>query len=144
MRFMMLLKADKRTEAGELPSRTDLEVMGKYNEELVKAGVLVDGAGLQASSKGAKVVFKNGKPHVTDGPFPETKELLAGYWIIQVNSKAEAVEWARRVPVGTIPGAGRDPEIEVRQMFELSDFPDLPPQVEELEKNFPSLRDVKK
>src|SRR5688572_5844116 len=143
MRFMMLLKADQRTEAGELPSRADLEVMGKYNEELVKAGVLVDGAGLQASSKGAKVVFKNGKPHVTDGPFPETKELLAGYWIIQVNSKEEAIDWARRAPVGHIPGAGRDPEIEVRQMFELSDFPDLPPQVEELEKNFPSLRDMK-
>ena len=144
MRFMMLLKADKRTEAGELPSRADLEVMGKYNEELVKAGVLVDGAGLQASSKGAKVVFKNGTPHVTDGPFPETKELLAGYWIIQVNSKEEAIEWARRAPFTHIPGAGRDPEIEVRQMFELADFPDLPPQVEELEKNFPSLRDTSK
>lgn len=136
MRFMMLLKADKRTEAGELPSREDLEVMGKYNEELVKAGVLLDGAGLQPSSKGAKVTFPGGKPQVTDGPFPETKELIAGYWMIQVKSKDEAIEWAKRVPFDRIPNAGRVAEIELRQMFEISDFADVPPQVAELEKAF--------
>jgi hypothetical protein len=136
MRFMMLLKADKRTEAGELPSREDLEVMGKYNEELVKAGVLLDGAGLQPSSKGAKVTFPGGKPQVTDGPFPETKELIAGYWMIQVKSKEEAIEWAKRVPFDRIPNAGRVAEIELRQMFEISDFADVPPQVAELEKAF--------
>ena len=91
MRFMMLLKADKTTEAGVLPTREDLEIMGKYNGELVKAGVLLDGAGLQPSSKGAKVTFQNGKAHVTDGPFAETKELIAGYWMIQVKSKEEAI-----------------------------------------------------
>lgn len=140
MRFMMLLKADKRTEAGELPSREDLEVMGKYNEELVKAGVLLDGAGLQPSSKGAKVTFPGGKPQVTDGPFPETKELIAGYWMIQVKSKDEAIEWAKRVPFDRIPNAGRVAEIELRQMFEISDFEDVPPQVAELEKSFRSSR----
>jgi len=143
MRFMMLLKADKRTEAGELPSRQDLEVMGKYNEELVKAGVLLDGAGLQPSSKGAKVTFPGGKPQVTDGPFPETKELIAGYWMIEVNSKAEAIEWAKRVPFDRIPNAGRVAEIELRQMFELSDFADVPPEVAELEKSFKAGRAAK-
>jgi hypothetical protein len=136
MRFMMLLKADKRTEAGELPSREDLEVMGKYNEELLKAGVLLDGAGLQPSSKGARVTFPDGKPQVTDGPFAETKELIAGYWMIRVKSKEEAIEWAKRVPFDRIPNAGRVAEIELRQLFELSDFADVPPQVAELEKSF--------
>ena len=136
MRFMMLLKADKRTEAGVLPSRRDLEVMGKYNEELVKAGVLLDGAGLQPSSKGAKVTFPNGKAQVTDGPFAETKELLAGYWMIQVRSKEEAIEWAKRVPVDCLPGDGRPPEIELRQVFEVTDFPDVPPGVAEMEESF--------
>jgi hypothetical protein len=93
MRFMMLLKADKTTEAGVLPTKKDLEVMGKYNEELIKAGVLLDAAGLQPSSKGAKVTFQGGKPQVTDGPFAETKELLAGFWMIKVKSKEEAIEW---------------------------------------------------
>lgn len=136
MRFMMLLKADKRTEAGVLPSRQDLEVMGKYNEELVKAGVLLDGAGLQPSSKGARVTFPDGKPQVTDGPFAETKELIAGYWLIRVKSMEEAIEWAKRVPFDRIPNAGRVAEIELRQLFELSDFADVPPQVAELERSF--------
>jgi hypothetical protein len=136
MRFMMLLKADKNTEAGVLPTRKDLEVMGKYNEELVKAGVLLDGAGLQPSSKGAKVTFQNGKAQVTDGPFAETKELLAGYWIIQVKSKEEAIEWAKRVPFEHLPNNGRNPEIELRQMFELEDFPDVPPDVARIEESF--------
>jgi hypothetical protein len=125
MRFMMLLKADKRTETGALPTARDLEAMGKYNAELIKAGVLLDGAGLQPSSKGAKITFPNGKAQVTDGPFAETKELIAGYWIIQVKSKEEAVAWARQVPVDQLPGNGRIPEIELRQMFEMSDFPDV-------------------
>jgi hypothetical protein len=140
MRFMMLLKADKITEAGVLPTEKDLEVMGKYNEELVKAGVMLDGAGLQPSSKGARVTFPGGKPQVTDGPFAETKELLAGYWIIQVKSKEEAIEWAKRVPLGPLPGSDRVPEIELRQMFELEDFPNVPPAVAEMEQSFKSGR----
>ena len=136
MRFMMLLKADRITEAGVLPTHKDLEVMGKYNEELVKAGVLLDAAGLQPSSKGAKVTFPNGKAQVTEGPFAETKELIAGYWMIKVKSKEEAIEWAKRVPFDRLPSSGRAPEIELRQMFELEDFPDVPPDVAELEKSF--------
>jgi len=140
MRFMMLLKADRRTEEGVLPTQQDLEVMGKYNEQLLKAGVLLDAAGLQPSSKGAKVTFENGKPRVTDGPFAETKELIAGYWMIQVNSKAEAVDWAKRVPFDHLPSAGRTPEIELRQMFELSDFADVPPEVASMERTFTARR----
>src|SRR5213593_4192992 len=96
VRFMMIVKADKTSEAGVPPTRKDLEVMGQYNEELVKAGVLLDAAGLQPSSKGARVTFQGGKAQVTDGPFAETKELIAGYWMIQVKSKEEAVAWAKR------------------------------------------------
>jgi hypothetical protein len=136
VRFMMLLKADKTTETGALPTHQDLEVMGKYNEELVKAGALLDAAGLQPSSKGAKVTFQNGKAQVTDGPFVETKELLAGYWMIQVNSKEEAIAWATRVPFDHLPSNGRAPEIELRQMFEITDFPDEPPAVAEMEESF--------
>lgn len=122
MRFMMLLKADKDTEAGVPPTEEALAAMAKYNEELMKAGVLLDGAGLQPSSKGARVTFEGGKPRVTDGPFTETKELIAGYWMIQVRSKDEAIEWAKRVPVDHIPERDRTAEIELRQMFELEDF----------------------
>ena len=136
MRFMMLLKADRTTEAGVLPTREDLEVMGKYNEELVKAGVMLDGAGLQPSSKGAKVTFQNGKAQVTDGPFAETKELIAGYWMIQVKSKEEAIEWAKRAPFAKLPNNGRVAEIELRQMFEIEDFADVPPAVAEMDKSF--------
>jgi len=140
MRFMMLVKADKTSEAGVLPTQKDLEVMGKYNEELVKAGVLLDLAGLQPSSKGAKVSFQGGKVQVTDGPFAETKELIAGYWVIQVKSKEEAIAWAKRVPFDRLPSSGRAPEIELRQMFELTDFPDVPPDVAKLEETFQSGR----
>src|SRR5687767_1601595 len=140
MRFMMLLKADKTTEAGVLPTHKDLEVMGKYNEEMMKAGVLLDGAGLHPSSKGAKVIFKDGKPQVTDGPFAETKELIAGYWMIQVSSKEEAIAWAKRAPMGQLPGDGRAPEIELRQMFEITDFPDVPPEVARMEESFKASR----
>ena len=140
MRFLMFVKADKTSEAGVLPTQKDLEVMGKYNEELVKAGVLLDAAGLQPSSKGARVAFQNGKLQVTDGPFVETKELIAGYWMIQVKSKQEAIEWAKRVPFDRLPSDGRTPEIEIRQMFEVTDFPDAPPEVVELEQSFKSGR----
>jgi hypothetical protein len=133
MRFMMLVKADETTEAGVLPTREDLEVMGKFNEEMLRAGVLLDGAGLQPSSRGAKITFVNGKPHVTDGPFAETKELIGGYWMIQVKSREEAIAWAVRVPFDQLPHKGRAPEIELREMFELEDFPDVPPAVGELE-----------
>jgi hypothetical protein len=137
---MMLVKADKQTEAGALPSAQDLEIMGKYNEQLIKAGVLVDGAGLQPSSKGARVTFEGGKTRVTDGPFAETKELIAGYWIIDVKSREEAIEWARKVPFDRIPNDGRVAEIELRQMFEVADFPDVPPEVAQMEQSFSSSR----
>ena len=127
MRFMMMVKADSRTEAGVLPTQQDLEAMGKYNQELIKAGVMLDGAGLQPSSKGARVAFPGGVPRVTDGPFVETKELLAGYWLIQVKSKEEAIEWAKRIPFAQLPCDGRVPEVEVRQMFEDSDFAEVAP-----------------
>jgi hypothetical protein len=115
MRFMMLVKADKDSEAGVLPDERILADMAKYNEEMVKAGVMLAGEGLQASSKGARVRFSGGKPTVTDGPFTETKELVAGFWLIQVKSRQEAIEWARRVPFD-------EGEIEIRQVFELEDF----------------------
>ena len=119
MRFMMIVKASKDSEAGVMPSEELLSAMGKYNEELVKAGVLLDGAGLQPSSKGARIKFSGGKRTVIDGPFAETKELIAGYWIIQVKSKEEAIEWAKRAPA---PHESQDSEIEIRQFFELEDF----------------------
>jgi hypothetical protein len=138
---MMLLKADKVTEAGVLPSREDLEVMGKYNQELIDAGVLLDGAGFQPSSKGAKLTFPDGKPQVTDGPFIETKELIAGYWMIKVKSKEEAIEWAKRVPFDRIPNNGRVAEIELRQMFEIEDFQDVPESISKMEQGFRASRE---
>src|SRR5215510_7522176 len=131
---MMIVKADKRTEAGVMPTEQELADMGKYNQQLIDAGVLVDGAGLQASSKGARVGLKNGKVVVTDGPFAETKELIAGYWIINVKSKAEAIEWAKRIPFNQLPNAGREPEVELRQFFEIEDFPNASAEVVEQEK----------
>jgi len=120
MRFMMIVKATKDSEAGHMPSEKLLSAMGKYNEELMKAGILLDLSGLQSSAKGARVRFSNGKRTVTDGPFAETKELIAGYWIIQVKSKEEAIEWAKRVPFE--PGLQPEAEIEIRQFFEMEDF----------------------
>ena len=119
MRFMIIRKADKNTEAGVMPSEQLLTEMGKYNESLVKAGALIDASGLQPSSKGARVKFSGGKPTVIDGPFIETKETIAGYSIIQVKSKEEAIEWVKRWP--TLDGGG-NVEIEIRQMFTLEDF----------------------
>ena len=129
MKFMMLLKADKNTEAGKLPTRDDLARMGKYNEELIRAGVMLDGAGLQPSSKGARVTWRQGVPVVVDGPFAETKELLAGYWMIKVNSLQEAIDWAKKAPFDLLPQQGGEPQIELRQVFELEDFPDVPDEV---------------
>ena len=120
MRFMMMIKADKKSEAGVLPDEKEFAAMGRYNSELIKAGAMLDGAGLHPSSKGAKVTFTNGKPTVIDGPFPEAKEIIAGFWIIQAKSKEEAIEWAKRVPFG--PPFSGDGEIEVRQVYENEDF----------------------
>jgi hypothetical protein len=116
MRFMVLVKADKNSEAGILPDQKILTDMGKYNEELIKAGVMLAGEGLQPSSKGARVKFDGAKRTVTDGPFAETKELIAGFWIWQVKSKEEAIEWLKRAPFGG------GTEIEIRQVFESEDF----------------------
>jgi hypothetical protein len=122
MRFMMMIKANKDTEAGVMPEEKTLAAMGKYNEELVKAGVMLEGAGLKSSAYGARVKFAGGKPRVIDGPFTEAKELIAGYWLIQVKSKEEAIEWAKRVPFDPDVHMGGEGEIELRQLFEMEDF----------------------
>jgi len=123
MRFMILVKANTDSEAGVLPDEKILTEMGKFNIELEKAGVLLAGEGLQASSKGARVKFSGGKQTVTDGPFTETKELIAGFWLWQVKSKEEAIEWVKRAPFET------GEEIEIRQVFEAEDFgPALKPE----------------
>jgi hypothetical protein len=119
MRFMVIVKADKNSEAGVLPDQKLLADMGKFNEELVKAGVMLAGEGLQPSSKGARIRFSGDKRTVIDGPFSETKELIAGYWLFQTKSLAEAIEWVKRSPN---PSPGRDSEIEIRQVFETDDF----------------------
>ena len=133
MRFMVIVKATKESEAGVMPSTQLLTEMGKFNEELVKAGVMLAGEGLQPSSKGARVRFSGNKRTVIDGPFAETKELIAGYWLWQVKSKEEAIEWVKRCP-NPMPG---DSEIEIRQVFEADDFgaeftPELRAQEERL------------
>ena len=115
MRFMVLVKADKNSEAGVLPDTKLLAAMGKFNEDLVKAGVMLAGEGLQPSSKGARVKFSGGKKTVIDGPFAEAKELVAGFWLWQVKSKAEAIEWLKRAPF-------EETEVEIRQIFEAEDF----------------------
>jgi hypothetical protein len=118
MRFMILVKASKDSEAGAMPSERLLRDMGKFNEELVKAGVMLSAEGLHPSSKGARVKFSKDKRFVTDGPFAETKELIAGFWLWQCKSKEEAIEWAKRCPNPT----GAEGEVEIRQVFEASDF----------------------
>ena len=133
MRFMIIVKATKDSEAGVMPSEQLLTEMGKFNEELVKAGVMLAGEGLQPSSKGARVRFSGSRRTVIDGPFAETKELIAGYWLWQVKSKEEAIEWVKRCP-NTMPG---ESEIEIRQVFEAEDFgaeftPELREQEERL------------
>src|SRR6201987_5447897 len=119
MRFMIIVKASKDSEAGILPSEQLLAEMGKFNEELVKAGVMLAGEGLQPSSKGARVRFSGDKRTVIDGPFAETKELIAGFWLIQVKSRDEAIAWVKRSPN---PHPGTETEIEIRQVFEAEDF----------------------
>src|ERR1700756_590844 len=133
MRFMVMVKATKDSEAGKMPSRELLEAMGKYNEELAKAGILLAGEGLQPSSKGARVRFSGKKRTVVDGPFAETKELIAGFWLWKVKSKEEAIDWLKRCP-NPSPG---ESEIELRQVFEAEDFgaefaPELRQQEERL------------
>jgi hypothetical protein len=120
MRFMMIVKATKESEAGVMPEEKLLDAMTKYNEELAKAGVLVDMAGLQPSSKGARLIFSGRKRTVVDGPFAESKELIAGYWLIDVKSKEEAIEWAKRCPDPM--GDGKEGVIEIRPLFGLDDF----------------------
>jgi len=140
MRFMIIVKANKDSEADMLPGPELLAEMGKYNEELVKAGVMVDGAGLRASSRGARVVFKGDTRAVLDGPFAETKELVAGFWIWQVKSREEAIEWVKRCPN---PHEGEG-EIEIRQVFEADDFgPALTPELREAEERLRAKIDAK-
>lgn len=115
MRYMMIVKADPNTEAGVMPTEQELADMAKYNEQLIKAGVMLAGEGLHPSSKGAKVRFDGAKRSVIDGPFTEAKELIAGFWLMQVKSKEEAIEWAKRVPF-------TEGEVELRQVFELEEF----------------------
>ena len=134
MRFMIIVKASKDSEAGKMPSQELLAAMGRYNEELVKAGIMLAGEGLQPSSKGARVRFSGDRRIVTDGPFTETKELIAGFWLWQVKSKEEAIDWVKRCPN---PMPGTEAEIEIRQVFEAEDFgaeftPELREQEERL------------
>ena len=130
MRFMVIVKADERSEAGKLPSEKELTAMGKFNEELVKAGVMLAGEGLRASSKGARVRFAGGTKTVTDGPFAETKELVAGFWILQTKTMEECIEWIKRAPFPTDSGS----ELEIRQLFEADDFgEDFTPELREQE-----------
>jgi hypothetical protein len=139
MRFMVIVKASKESEAGVLPSTEILATMGKFNEELVKAGVMLAAEGLHPSSKGARVRFSGGKKTVIDGPFAETKELIAGFWLWQVKSKEEAVEWLKRAPFdgGT--------EVELRQVFEADDFgPALTPELREQEQRLRAQSAAKK
>jgi hypothetical protein len=128
MRFMVMIKADEQTEAGAMPTEEELTAMGRYNEELVKAGVLLAGEGLHPSSQGALVTFTDGQPTVIDGPFAEAKELVAGFWLLDVKSKEEAIEWVKRVPCTE----GAETSIEIRQVFEAEDFgAELTPELRE-------------
>ncbi|NVJ02936.1 YciI family protein [Myxococcus sp. AM009] len=134
MKVMVLVKATKNSEAGVMPSEKEFADMGKFNEELVKAGVMLDGDGLRPSSAGKRIRFSNGTRRVIDGPFAETKELVAGYWIWQVKSMEEAMEWARRCPD---PMPGEESDLEIRPFYELADFgaeftPELRAQEEKL------------
>jgi hypothetical protein len=132
MRFMVIVKANEDTEAGVMPSEELMTAMGKYNEELVKAGIMLAGEGIHPSSKGARVRFSGNKRIVIDGPFPETKELVAGFWLWEVKSLAEAIEWVKRCPNPT----GAESEIEIRQVFEAEDFgTEFTPELREQEEH---------
>jgi hypothetical protein len=140
MRFVVMVKATKDSEAGKMPSTKLLEEMGKFNEELVKAGIMLAGEGLHPSSKGVRVKFNGDTRTVTDGPFAETKELVAGFWIWQVKSLQEAIEWVKRCPN---PHEGEG-EIEIRQVFEADDFgPALTPELREAEERLRAKIDAK-
>ena len=128
MRFMVMVKATKDSEAGVMASQEAMDAWGKYNEELVKAGVVLAAEGLHASSKGARVLFSGAKRTVVDGPFTETKELVAGFWLWQVKSKEEAIEWVKRCP-NPMPG---DSEIEIRQVIEMADWGELTPELQKM------------
>ena len=146
MRFMVIVRATKNSEAGILPTETLLADMGKFNEELAKAGVLLAGEGLQPSSKGARVKFSGSKRTVVDGPFTEVKELIAGFWLWQVKSREEAIEWVKRCPH---PMPGEDAEIEIRQLYEAEDFgeeftPEMRKQEELLRKKVTAQAGAKK
>ena len=131
MRFMVMVRATKNSEAGAMPSEELLAAMGRFNQELIDAGIMLAGEGLQPSAKGARVEFSRGRRTVVDGPFAETKELIAGYWIWQCKSKAEAIEWAKRCPD---PMPGEDAALEIRQIFEAEDFGEaLTPELREQE-----------
>jgi hypothetical protein len=141
-RFMVIVKATKDSEAGVMPTQELLEQMGKYNEELAKAGVMLAGEGLQPSSKGARVRFSGSKRTVIDGPFAETKELIAGFWLIQAKSKEEAIEWIKRAPN---PSPGEDSEVEIRQVFEAEDFgEEFTPELREQEERIRARIEKKK
>lgn len=130
MRFIVMIKATPQSEAGEMPSEAVLTAMGQYNEELVEAGVMLGGEGLHPSSKGARVRFAGGQCTVVDGPFSETKELIAGYWLFQTESLQQAIDWVKRCPASAIG----DSEIEIRQLFETEDFgAELTPELREQE-----------
>jgi len=138
MRFMILVKADKNSEAGVLPDQEILTAMGKYNEELAQAGVLLAAEGLHPSAKGARVKFSGGQRTVIDGPFAETKELIAGFWLWQVQSKEEAIAWVKRCPM-------EEAEIEIRQVFEAEDFgPAFTPELREQEERLRAQMDAKR
>lgn len=144
MRFMVLVKANEDSEAGKMPSAQLLADMGRFNEELIRAGVMLAGEGLHPSSKGARVRFSGAKRTVIDGPFSETKELIAGFWLIQVKSKDEAIEWVKRIPN---PMPGTETEIEIRQVYEAEDFGELQdqvPEVFEAERNFREHEDARR
>mgnify|MGYP000334811955 CR=1 FL=1 len=126
MRFMVLVKATPTTEAGVMPTAAQLSEMGKFNQALIDAGVLLDASGLKPTAHAARVQYRGATQRVIDGPFAEAKELVAGYWIWQCTSMAEALEWARRCPNPAFDGDG---ELEIRPLFEMSDFPDVPPEV---------------
>jgi hypothetical protein len=130
MRFMVIVKSTPETEAGGMPTEADFTAMGKYNEELVNAGIMLAGEGLHPSSKGARVVFKGEERSVKDGPFAESKELIAGFWLWEVKSLEEAIEWAKRCPNPT----GAESELEIRQVFDAADFGDaFTPELQEQE-----------
>jgi hypothetical protein len=126
MRFMVIVKASKDSEAGVMPSTELLTAMGKFNEEMVKAGVMLAGEGLHPSSKGARIKYSGKDRTVANGPFGATGELAAGFWLVQVKSRDEAIEWAKRIPFEPDPKTGAEPEVELRRLFELDDFAPSP------------------